>query len=57
MKTLTGHSAAVSSVAFMGDEVASGSYDNSIKIWNLNTGNCLRTLIGHTSDIESIAFR
>ena len=28
--------------------VISGSYDKTVRIWNTDTGECLRTLEGHT---------
>ena len=31
--------------------IASGSDDNKIKIWNIDTGECRRTLEGHTKYI------
>ncbi len=34
--------------------IISGSWDNTIKYWDVNTGDCLRTLKGHTSPIKSI---
>ena len=36
IKTLTGHSHSVVSVAFSpnGENIASGSYDNTIRVWN-----------------------
>lgn len=36
--------------------LASGSYDHTIKLWNANTGECLRTLEGHNSSAVSVAF-
>jgi len=35
--------------------ISSGSYDKTIRIWNTNTGEILNTLIGHTSEIRSLA--
>ena len=35
--------------------IASGSVDNTIKIWNYETGECLNTLSGHNSAIKSIS--
>ena len=32
----------------------SGSSDKTIKIWNLNSGECVKTLQGHTNEINSI---
>jgi WD40 repeat protein len=39
-----------------GQTLASGSCDNTIKLWNMTTGNCLKTLHGHASWIWSVAF-
>ena len=36
--------------------LASGSDDKTIKLWNANTGECLRTLEGHTQTVHSVAF-
>ncbi len=35
---------------------SSGSKDKSIKLWNLKTGQEIRSLIGHTDTISSVAF-
>ena len=34
--------------------LASGSYDNTIKIWDTNTGNEIRTLKAHTDYVRSL---
>ena len=40
----------MTSLAILPDgRIISGSNDNSIKIWNSETGICEKTLIGHTS--------
>lgn len=38
------------------DKVATGSSDCSIKIWNIQTFQCLRILFGHSSSVLSLAF-
>ena len=30
--------------------------DNTIKIWDANTGACLKTLEGHTDEVYSVAY-
>ncbi|KAG0361586.1 hypothetical protein BG005_007871 [Podila minutissima] len=67
VRTLVGHRAAVNAVQFspepsetmyMGHQrvVVSASGDRSIKIWSFETGECLRTLEGHTRGIACIQF-
>jgi WD40 repeat protein len=31
-------------------------YDRTVKLWDVSTGSCLRTLTGHTDEIWSVAF-
>jgi len=54
----TGHSAAVTSVAFSPDGkiLASGSEDATVKLWDVSTGTDLRTLKGHSAKVLSVAF-
>ncbi|MBN8574768.1 MAG: hypothetical protein J0M05_12715, partial [Candidatus Kapabacteria bacterium] len=58
VRTLTGHASSVRSVAFSpdGSRIASGSSDETIKIWDVSTGKELRTLTGHTGWVNSVAF-
>jgi|GEM_PF-1297353 len=58
LRTLTGHISMVNSVAFSpdGTTLASGSWDTTIKLWNVATGGLLRTLTGHTGYVYSVAF-
>ncbi|MFN6028589.1 MAG: helix-hairpin-helix domain-containing protein, partial [Dolichospermum sp.] len=58
LQTLTGHSYSVNSVAYSpdGQILASGSGDDTIKLWNVNTGNLLQTLEGHFNSVTSVAY-
>ncbi len=55
--TLTGHSRGVTSVALSpnGQIAASGGLDNTIRVWNLTTGECLHTLTDHTNAVNGLA--
>ncbi|BBD59134.1 WD-repeat protein [Nostoc sp. HK-01] len=55
---LEGHDDSVTSVSFSpdGKTLASGSYDKTIKLWNLETGKEIRTLKGHDNTVRSVNF-
>nr|MBW4597454.1 CHAT domain-containing protein [Brasilonema angustatum HA4187-MV1] len=54
---LEGHSSVVTSVVFSpnGKTIASGSSDNTVRLWNLN-GQELHTLKGHSREVLSVVF-
>jgi serine/threonine protein kinase len=56
-RTLSGHTDVVKSIALSpdGQILASGSFDKTIKLWALRTGELLHTLTGHTNRITCIA--
>lgn len=60
--TLKGHTSMVQAIAISSDGqiIASGSSDNSIKLWQLSTGKLLRTLgrwfSGHSSMVQAVCF-
>jgi len=53
-----GHTTAVTSIAFSPDgrTLASGSWDHTIKLWEVATGREIKTLSGHTNWVCSVAF-
>jgi WD40 repeat protein len=58
LRTLSGHSSAVTSVAFSpdGQTLASGSWDHSIKLWDVASGHMIRTQKGDNFEVASVAF-
>ncbi|HKQ77544.1 MAG TPA: hypothetical protein VJ810_27855, partial [Blastocatellia bacterium] len=48
---------AFNSVAFSPDGrfVASGSYDNTVKLWDTDSGKFIRSLAGHQKLVRSVA--
>ncbi|KAK7575246.1 hypothetical protein V3481_017210 [Fusarium oxysporum f. sp. vasinfectum] len=56
--TLEGHSGGVASVVFSHDskKMASASWDNTIRIWNAEMGECERVLEGHSNWVNSVVF-
>ena len=56
--TLEGHTEVVWSVAFSpdGKTLASGSWDQTVRLWDVETEQLLHILTEHTSDIMSVAF-
>ena len=56
--TLEGHADDVYSVTFSpdGSTLASGSYDDTVKLWDVSTKQNIATLTGHTYRVTSVTF-
>ena len=57
-RRLTGHSHFVEDVVISSDGqfALSGSWDSTLRLWNLKTGATERRFLGHTKDVLSVAF-
>src|SRR5947209_11211551 len=55
-RTLEGHAENVNSIAISpdGQTLASGSWDKTIKVWNLYTGQLFHILTGHSDYVNSV---
>ena len=57
-RALRGHSHFVQDVVLSSDGqfALSGSWDGTLRLWDLNTGATTRRFVGHTKDVLSVAF-
>ncbi|KAF4667001.1 Guanine nucleotide-binding protein subunit beta-2-like 1 [Perkinsus olseni] len=57
-RSLTGHNQAVSDVTLSSDAqyCLSGSWDKTLRLWDVSSGKTVQTFVGHTSDVFSVAF-
>lgn len=57
-RALRGHNHFVSDVVISSDGqfALSGSWDATLRLWEINTGRCTRRFVGHSKDVLSVAF-
>ena len=57
-RSLRGHSHFVQDVVISGDGAfaLSGSWDGTLRLWDLASGNTTRRFVGHAKDVLSVAF-
>jgi guanine nucleotide-binding protein subunit beta-2-like 1 protein len=57
-RSLRGHNHFVSDVVISSDGqyALSGSWDGTLRLWEINSGKCTRRFTGHTKDVLSVAF-
>jgi len=55
-KTLSGHNAAVIELKYLKNEMQllSASDDHTCRLWNLNSGQCIKVYYGHRGDVHTI---
>ncbi|KAG5716196.1 hypothetical protein E4T56_gene10766 [Termitomyces sp. T112] len=58
LQEINGHTNQVTSVAFSpdGKSIVSGSFDQSVRVWEASSGAQLKKLNGHTDQVTSVAF-
>ena len=57
-RALRGHNHFVSDVVISSDGqfALSGSWDGTLRLWEIATGKCTRRFVGHSNDVLSVAF-
>lgn len=54
LRVLTGHHNSVRAIAAHGDTLVSGSYDCTVRVWKISTGEMVHRLSGHTQKVYSV---
>lgn len=56
LRKLTGHSQSVRALSGAGNTLVSGSYDHTVRVWKISTGECKWRLQGHTAKVYSVVY-
>ncbi|KAL2116114.1 hypothetical protein VTJ04DRAFT_10369 [Mycothermus thermophilus] len=54
IRILSGHTHSVRAISAYGDTLVSGSYDSSVRVWRISTGEQLHVLNGHVQKVYSV---
>ncbi|KAL8710394.1 MAG: hypothetical protein Q9220_004995 [cf. Caloplaca sp. 1 TL-2023] len=54
VRVLTGHHHSVRAIAAHADVLVSGSYDCTVRVWKISTGEMIHRLAGHTQKVYSV---
>lgn len=54
IRTLAGHQHSVRAIAAHADTLVSGSYDSTVRVWKISTGETLHRLVGHNQKVYSV---
>lgn len=54
IRILTGHAHSVRAISAHQDTLVSGSYDNTVRVWKISTGQTIHRLTGHTMKVYSV---
>lgn len=52
--SLVGHRQSVRAIATHGNTLVSGSYDNTVRVWNIESGRLVHLMEGHTQKVYSV---
>ncbi|TGZ78720.1 WD40 repeat-like protein [Ascodesmis nigricans] len=56
LRVLQGHNHSVRAISAHGDTLVSGSYDYTVKVWKISSGECVHDLEGHTQKVYSVVY-
>ena len=56
IRKLEGHTQSVRAIAGYGDTLVSGSYDCTVRVWEVSTGRSVWKLSGHTQKVYSVVY-
>ncbi|KAI3642048.1 hypothetical protein MP228_011603 [Amoeboaphelidium protococcarum] len=56
LRDLVGHARGIAAIHFDGTYVASGSSDQTIKLWNVHTGQLLKSFVAHSDLVRTLQF-
>ncbi|KAG4301687.1 hypothetical protein PCANB_001866 [Pneumocystis canis] len=54
IRTLIGHTNSVRAVSGHNNILVSGSYDTTVRVWRISTGECIWKLVGHSQKVYSV---
>ncbi|KAK3693232.1 WD40-repeat-containing domain protein [Podospora appendiculata] len=54
IRILSGHTHSVRAISAHGDTLVSGSYDSTVRVWRISTGEQLHVLHGHSQKVYSV---
>ncbi|KAL2150580.1 hypothetical protein VTH82DRAFT_7143 [Thermothelomyces myriococcoides] len=54
IRILSGHTHSVRAISAYGDTLVSGSYDSTVRVWRISTGEQLHVLQGHVQKVYSV---
>ena len=56
VRSLAGHQHSVRAIAAHADTLVSGSYDSTVRVWKISTGETVWKLTGHTQKVYSVVY-